>query len=98
MLENFNLDKYAKDPEIQFALQVHFKENVENSDKAREILKANSYLYPSIKELIKEIGIGPDANEIAKYEIMEEKRTLENISPRDEHYTLTRKNIEKKEL
>ena len=56
--ENLNLDKYAKDPEIQFALQVYFKVPVNNSSQAKEILKANSNMFPSIKDLLKAIGVG----------------------------------------
>lgn len=57
-LENLNLDKYAKDPEIQYALQVYFNERVDDARKAKEILIANKNLYPSIKDLIKQIGVG----------------------------------------
>ena len=86
-LENLNLDKYAKDPEIQFALQVYFKENVDNYLKAKEILKANNYLYPSIKDLIKEIGVGPDAKESAQTKLMDAKGDRwNNTSSIDDDY------------
>lgn len=86
-LENLNLDKYAKDPEIQFALQVYFKENVDNYLKAREILKANNHFYPSIKDLIKEIGVGPDAKESAQTKLMDAKGDRwNNTSSNDDDY------------
>ena len=76
-LENFNLKKYSEDPKVQLALESHFNEPnvVGNPEKALQILKANNNLYKSIKDLMRDIGLGADSSEASKekLEIYESK-------------------------
>lgn len=67
-LENFNLKKYSEDPKVQLALESHFNESnvVGNPVKALQILKANNNLYKSIKDLMRDIGLGEDSSEASK--------------------------------
>ena len=79
-LENWNLKKYADDPEVQVALESYFNETnvVGRPEKALKILKANNNLYKSIKDLFLEMGVGKESNQESKYRLEEyESKTPE---------------------
>lgn len=65
MLENWNLQKYADDAEIQQKLAYHFNEPmiVGNPSKTLSLLKGFNNQYSSIKLLLKEIGVGEQSRE-----------------------------------
>ena len=65
MLENWNLQKYADDAEIQQKLAYHFNEPmiVGNPSKTLSLLKGFNNQYSSIKLLLKEIGVGEQSTE-----------------------------------
>jgi len=73
MLENWNLQKYADDAEIQEKLAYHFNEPmiVGNPSKTLSLLKGLSNQYSSINLLLKEIGVG----ELSKEEISQIKQS-----------------------
>lgn len=65
MLENWNLQKYADDSEIQQKLASHFNEPkvIGNSAETLSLLKGMNSNYKSIQLLLKEIGVGIQSKE-----------------------------------
>lgn len=65
MLENWNLQKYADDSEIQQKLASHFNEPmiIGSPSKTLSLLKGLNNQYSSIKLLLKEIGVGAQSKE-----------------------------------
>ena len=65
MLENWNLQKYADDSEIQQKLASHFNEPkiIGNPAETLSLLKGMNSNYKSIQLLLKEIGVGIQSKE-----------------------------------
>ena len=84
-LENWNLQKYADDPKVQLALESYFNETnvVGRPEKALKILKANNNLYKSIKDLMREMGVGEDSSQESKYKLEEYESKTADRRARD---------------